>query len=92
MLAIKNSKSYVILPSPPNLGSITIRITSSTHVTYCLVYIPPKSSDEYLQEFCNFLTGFNTTENFVLLGDFNFNDINWDSLHGHSAQFYSINR
>ena len=51
MLAIKNSKSYVILPSPPNLGSITIRITSSTHVTYCLVYIPPKSSDEYLQEF-----------------------------------------
>ena len=87
MLAIKNSKSYVILPSPPNLESITIRITSSTPVTYCLVYIPPKSSNKYLQEFCNFLTDFNTAENFVLLGDFNFNDINWDSLHGHSPSF-----
>ena len=39
------------------------------------------------------MIGLNTAENFVLLGDFNFNDINWDSLHGHSpssAKFCDI--
>ena len=74
MLAFKNSKSYVILPS--------------------FVY----NYQDYFINSCNLLFGLNhqtnifiVSENFVLLGDFN--DINWDSLHGHSpssAKFCEI--
>ena len=86
MLAIKNSKSYEVMPSPPNLELIIIRIASSIPVIYCLVYIPPKSSDEYLQDFFNFLTNYkNITDNLILFGDFNFNDINWNSLYGNTS-------
>ena len=83
MLAIKNSKSYKVMPSPPNLELIVIRIASSIPVIYCWVYISPKSSDEYLQDFFNFLTNYkNITDNLILFGDFNFDDINWNSLYG----------
>ena len=55
MLAIKNFNSYEILPSPPNLELLVIRIASSIPVIYCLVYIPPKSSDNTSN---NFLTNY----------------------------------
>ena len=79
MLTIKSSISCEVLP---------------TSVIYCLIYIPPNSSDEYLHKFFSFLITFkNVSDNFILLGDFNFNDINWDSLYGRtpsSAKFYDI--
>ena len=90
LLAVNNSKSYQVLTSPTSLELLTIRINSSIAVIYCLVYIPPRSSDKYFQELFEFLTSFNAT---VLLGDFNFNDINWESLYGftpHSAKFCEI--
>ena len=37
---------------------LTIRINSSIPVIYCLVYIPPRSSDKYFQELFEFLTSF----------------------------------
>ena len=86
MLAIKNSKSYEVLPSPPNLELIVIKIASSIPVIYCLVYIPPKSSDKCLQDFFNFLTDYkNITDSLIVFGDFNFNDINWNSLYGNTS-------
>ena len=78
------------LTSPTNLELLTIRINS---VIYYLVYVPPRSSDKYFQELFEFLTSFNATDDLVLLGDFNFNDINWESLYRftpHSAKFCEI--
>ena len=70
MLAITNSKCYEILPSaPPSLELIVNRIVL-TPIIYCLVYIPPKSLDEYLQESrpLNFLTNYKKiTDNLILL-------------------------
>ena len=41
------------------------------------------SSDEYIQKYFNYITSLNDiTQNLILLGDFNFKDINWDSLDG----------
>ena len=93
LLAVNNSKTYQVSTSPTSLDLLTIRINSSISVIYCLVYIPPRSSNKYFQELFEFLTSFNATDDLVLLGDFNFNDINWESLYGftpHSAKFCEI--
>ena len=83
MFAIKHSKSYQVLLSPPDLELLTISIGSPTSTIYCLVYIPPNSPDEYIQKYFNYIISLNDmTQNLVLLGDFNFKDINWDSLIG----------
>ena len=82
MIAVKQSKSYEVLSSPPDLELIAIKINS---ITYCLVYIPPNSSEEYVQKYLDFITFLNSSFNdLVLLGDFNFGDINWESLDGYS--------
>ena len=96
MLAVKHDISYEILPSPINLELIIIKIISSSPIIYCVVYIPPKSSaaDEYLHELYEFLMTLKSiSDSLVLLGDFNFNDINWESLYGNSpvsAKFCEI--
>ena len=51
MFAIKHSKSYQVLHSPPDLELLTISIGSPTPTIYCLVYIPRNLSDEYIQKF-----------------------------------------
>lgn len=94
MLAIRNTKSYKIIPSPPDLEMITVSIGSSFPIIYCLAYVPPNSSEQYLLEFFNYLQSLDSANsNLVLLGDFNFGDINWNSLCGHSlasAKFCDI--
>ena len=83
MFAIKHSKSYQVLSSPPDLELLIISIGSSTPTIYCLVYIPPNLSDEYTQKYFNYITSLNDLAgNLVLFGDFNFKDIYWDSLDG----------
>ena len=47
MLAVHNSKSYKVLSSPPYLEVLSVRIGSSSQIIYCLVYIPPNSTEEY---------------------------------------------
>ena len=91
MLAVHNSKSYKVLPSPPCLEVLSVSIGSSSSIIYCLVYIPPNSPEEYLIEFLQSLNS--ATDNLLLLGDFNFSDVNWDSLCGlspASAKFCDI--
>jgi len=91
MLAVHNFKPYKVLSSPPSLEVLTVSIGSSSPTIYCLVYIPPNSSEEYLTKFFNYLQSFsNITNDLMLLGDFNFNDINWDSLCGLSPSFVTL--
>jgi len=83
MLAVHNFKPYKVLSSPHSLEVLTVSIGSGSPTIYCLVYIPPNSFEEYLTEFFNYLQSFsNVTNDLMLLGDFNFDDINWDSLCG----------
>jgi len=78
MNVVKQSKSYEVLSSPPDLELLAI---STESITYCLVYIPPNSSEEYVQKYLDFITSLNSSFNdLVLLGYFNFGDINWESL------------
>jgi len=54
MLAVHDSQSYKILPSPSCLEVLSVSIGSSSPITYCLVYIPPNPAEEYLIEFFNY--------------------------------------
>jgi len=94
MLAVHNSKSFKVLPSPSCLEVLSVSIGSSSPVIYCLVYIPPNSTEEYLSEFFNYLqSSSNAPNDLILFGDFNFSDISWDSLCGFSpssAKFCGI--
>ena len=60
LIAIKESKSYQVLSSPPDLELLAINTDS---ITYCLVYIPPNSSHEYVQKYLDFITSLNNTFN-----------------------------
>ena len=71
-----------MLSSPPDLELLDINTAS---ITYCLMYIPPNSSHKYVQKYLDFITSLtNTFDNLVILGDFNFSDINWESLNASS--------
>jgi len=94
MLAVHNSKSYKVLSSPTCLEVLSVNIGLSSPIVYCLVYVPPNCSEEYLIEFFKYLQSLNSSTNsLLLLGDFNFSDINWDSMCGLSplsAKFCDI--
>ena len=54
-------------------------------MTVCNCYIPPNSSESYISALITFLTDLLSTHNDVIItGDFNFPDINWSCLTGHS--------
>jgi len=85
MFAIKSSKSFQVLPTPPSIEVLTISVGFATPTVYCLAYIPPNASTDNQLEFLDYFKSLNTmSNNLVLLGDFNLNDINWNSLSGQS--------
>jgi len=58
LIAVKESKSYQVLSSPPILELLAINTVS---ISYCFVYIPPNSSHEYVQKYLDFITSLNNT-------------------------------
>ena len=72
-----------ILPSPPNLEVICVRLTD---IFLCTVYVPPGSDNDYHESLLNYLTKLaSSTDHVVIVGDFNLPDINWSSLNGTST-------
>ena len=58
MLAVKNSIPSHTLDTPTELETLCVQIGSDDSVTLCLVYIPPSSSELYIQSLCDYI---NTT-------------------------------
>ena len=84
MLAVKNSIPSHALDTPTELETLSVQIGGDDSVTLCLVYIPPSSSELYIQSLCDYIntTVSHSNNKCILLGDFNFPTINWDILHG----------
>jgi len=83
MFAIKSSLSYEVLSTPPSVEVLTVSVGSSNPTVYCLAYVPPNATDNYWQQFLDYIESLNNiSSSIVLLGDFNCSDINWSSLSG----------
>ena len=77
LLAIKDGISSSQLPSPSDIETVTVLISSQNSIIICATYVPPNASDNYHELLCNYLTDLviNNAKPIVLLGDFNFPDI-----------------
>ena len=86
LLAIHCSIPANLLPSPPNLEVVSVKLNCKTPLIVCLVYIPPYAKLKYFTCIFNYLNNLlSQNHNIILLGDFNLPDIDWNSLTGHSA-------
>jgi len=88
LLAIKNNITGSQMPSPSDLEIVTVLVSTQNPLIICAIYIPPNSDDTYHEQLCNYLTDLvnSNTKPIILLGDFNFPDINWTTLSGSSAR------
>ena len=85
LIAVKESLFSSIIQSPPDLEIVTVKIGQGNNNFICCVYIPPECSFSYVSHVVQFLT--DLTPSFckcVILGDFNFPDIDWSILMGTS--------
>ena len=53
MLAVKHSVPSHTLGTPTELEALCVQIGKNDSVTICLVYIPPHSSEMYIQSLCD---------------------------------------
>ena len=77
-----------IIQSPPDLEIVIVKIGQGNNNVICCVYIPPECSFSYVSHVVQFLT--DLTSSFckcVIIGDFNFPDIDWSVLMGTSNCF-----
>ena len=85
LTAINNKIPCQIIPSPTNLELICVRLLLSNPITICVNYASPNSPKVYYDDLFNFLLNFQAaSDNLIIIGDFNFPDIDWDTLSGHS--------
>ena len=85
LIAINNKISCQITSSPTNLELMCVRLLISNPITICVTYIPPNSPKVYCDDLFNFLLNRQAaSDKLIILDDFNFPDIDWDTLSGHS--------
>jgi hypothetical protein len=59
---------------------IAINIFTKPKLLFCCVYNPPNSPDSYISNLSHIITSISDHSNIVLVGDFNFVGVDWDSL------------
>ena len=83
LLAVHQSLSSHQLPSPSHLELVTVKVTHSSSVIICVVYIPPNSSLDYYSQVFQYLESIVCNSRLIVLGDFNLPNINWSCLSAH---------
>jgi len=83
LIALEESIPSSIIPSPGDLEVISVRIQLNCSISICTVYIPPNSNDSYIALLLSYLADvISSSEHVIIVGDFNFPDINWSTLTG----------
>ena len=88
MIAVKSSLFTSLISSPSDLEVVCIKMDIGSDILLiCCVYVPPDSSVSYVSSLANFLSDTKLSfSNCIILGDFNFPDIDWSVLMGTSHQ------
>ena len=74
-----------IITSLENLEIICIKLMLSSPITLCVTYVPPSPTAVYYDSLFNFLLHLHhVSGKTIILSDFKFSDIDWDTLLGNS--------
>ena len=84
MIAVSDKISCQEITSPINLEIICVKLLLPNPITICVTYVPPNSTIAYNDLFNFFLNLHTASDKLIILGDFNFPDIDWDLLSGSS--------
>ena len=85
LIAVRDFLFSSFIPSPPNLEIISIKIGQGYNLVICCIYVPPESSFSYVSSLVHFLTDLSSSfSKIIIVGDFNFPDIDWSTLMGTS--------
>ena len=82
MLAINDELTYKQLTVPDTIEALEVIINCSKNLIFGIVYIPPNSSNAYHSSVFNFIHSLPQTNNIIIVGDFNYPDIDWFTLTG----------
>ena len=83
LIAIHESMHSTLISSPSDLEVVSVRLGLDNHLVVCCVYVPPDSTVLYVSSLVNYLT--EIVSKCIIVGDFNFPDIDWSSLLGSSS-------
>uniref|UniRef100_A0A1X7UPZ9 Endonuclease/exonuclease/phosphatase domain-containing protein n=1 Tax=Amphimedon queenslandica TaxID=400682 RepID=A0A1X7UPZ9_AMPQE len=73
--------SSSLLFTATNVELIMVQLNSSPPILLCRVYLPPKSPESSIHSLLSHLSSFSHLGPFILVGDFNFADIDWSSFY-----------
>ena len=94
MLAVNTELSSRQLFSCNDIEAIAVQIDCGRSFIVCVIYVPPTADDTYHQHLSDVLFSLSSlNKDLLVLGDFNFPDIDWELLSGtskHSINFCNL--
>ena len=86
LIAVHKSLPSTLIPSPSDLEVVVVKLGLDNDFVICCVYVPPDSASLYISSLINYLTNIVSSFNkCVIVGDFNFPDVDWCSLLGSTS-------
>ena len=67
-----------------------VELPTSPLILLCCVDVPPSCDNSFHSEILSFLTSLSTFSHLIIVGDFNSQDINWNTLSGTSPFSISL--
>lgn len=81
LIASDSHLSACLLPSPPVLESLSLRLILPSPISHCVVYCPHSSDEAYwLSLLTHVRSLFSSSDPVYIVGDFNCPDIDWPTF------------
>jgi len=95
LIAVKDSLPITNVDRPVDIEMVSVTLKLSNPLTIGCIYLPPNAESNHTTHLCSYLSDNldlqNTTQHdIILVGDFNFPDINWATLSAHSPSSTSF--
>lgn len=80
LIAIHNSVPFRQIEITNDLEIVAIEILTNNPICFCVVFISPSATASYHETLLTYLKNIFVKYNVMVIGDFNFVDINWHTL------------